>query len=52
MAVTPGKDFGENAPESHIRFAYTTEIPRLAEGVERLRRFIEDPGRALPGARR
>ena len=52
VAVTPGKDFGENAPESHIRFAYTTGIPRLAEGVERLRRFIEDPARALPGARR
>ncbi len=36
VAATPGLDFGSNAPEKHIRFAYTTGIERLAEAVERL----------------
>lgn len=40
VAITPGKDFGANRPEEHIRFAYTTSIERMAEAVERLRRFI------------
>jgi aspartate/methionine/tyrosine aminotransferase len=40
IAVTPGIDFGANGTGSHLRFAYTREIPHLAEGVERLRRFL------------
>ena len=40
VAVTPGRDFGFNRPEAHLRFAYTTDIPHLQEGVERLRRFL------------
>ncbi len=40
VAATPGLDFGSNAPENHIRFAYTTGVPRLAEAVERLRRYF------------
>ncbi|WP_434515284.1 pyridoxal phosphate-dependent aminotransferase [Dechloromonas sp. ARDL1] len=40
VAATPGLDFGSNAPEKHIRFAYTTQIPRLAEAVERLGRYF------------
>ena len=40
VAVTPGLDFGTNAPEKHIRFAYTTNVERLAEAVERLGRFF------------
>ena len=40
VAATPGLDFGSNAPEKHIRFAYTTDVPRLAEAVERLRRYF------------
>ena len=40
VAATPGLDFGSNAPEKHIRFAYTTGVPRLAEAVERLRRYF------------
>lgn len=40
VAATPGLDFGSNAPEKHIRFAYTTNIERLAEAVERLRRYF------------
>ncbi len=38
VAATPGLDFGANAPEKYIRFAYTTGVDRLAEAVERLRR--------------
>ena len=40
VAATPGLDFGSNAPEKHIRFAYTTGIGRLAEAVDRLRRYF------------
>jgi len=40
VAVTPGRDFGFHLPESHLRFAYTTSLQRLQEGVERMRRFI------------
>lgn len=40
IAATPGLDFGSNAPERHIRFAYTTNLARLAEAVERLRRHL------------
>lgn len=40
VAATPGLDFGSNAPEKHIRFAYTTGVPRLAEAVERLGRYF------------
>lgn len=40
VAATPGLDFGSNAPERHIRFAYTTRIERLSEAVERLRRYF------------
>jgi aspartate/methionine/tyrosine aminotransferase len=41
VAITPGKDFGINQPQTHVRFAYTTSIERLEEGVERLRRYLE-----------
>ena len=40
VAATPGLDFGANAPEKHIRFAYTTGVDRLAEAVERLRLYF------------
>ena len=40
VAATPGLDFGNNEPEKHIRFAYTTGVDRLAEAVERLRRYF------------
>ncbi len=41
VAVTPGKDFGDNQPEKHLRFAYTTDIPKLEEGVRRLKQYIQ-----------
>ena len=40
VATTPGLDFGHNAPEKHLRFAYTTDVERLGEASERLRRFF------------
>ncbi|KAB2925065.1 MAG: pyridoxal phosphate-dependent aminotransferase [Dechloromonas sp.] len=40
VATTPGLDFGSNAPEKHIRFAYTTGITRLGEAVERLSSYF------------
>ena len=40
VAATPGLDFGSNAPEKHIRFAYTTGVDRLAEAVSRLAAYF------------
>ena len=40
IAATPGLDFGSNAPEKHIRFAYTTGTARLAEAAERLAAYF------------
>jgi aspartate/methionine/tyrosine aminotransferase len=41
VAITPGVDFGSNAPERHVRFAYTSPIERLKEGVSRIATFLE-----------
>ncbi len=40
IAITPGLDFGSHAPKSHLRFAYTTRIERMAQAVDRLRRHL------------
>ncbi|MCK4585884.1 MAG: aminotransferase class I/II-fold pyridoxal phosphate-dependent enzyme, partial [Gammaproteobacteria bacterium] len=40
VAITPGRDFGANAPEQHVRFAYTTSMDQLKEGVDRLGDFL------------
>lgn len=40
VAITPGLDFGDNAPQRHLRFAYTTGIDRLTEAVDRIRHFL------------
>ena len=40
VAVTPGLDFGSNAPEKHLRFAYTTSLVHLQEGVARMAKFF------------
>jgi aspartate/methionine/tyrosine aminotransferase len=40
VAVTPGKDFGANQPERHIRIAYTQSVARLEEAVERIRKLL------------
>jgi len=40
VAITPGIDFGTNAPERHVRFAYTNSIERLKDGIARIARFL------------
>jgi aspartate/methionine/tyrosine aminotransferase len=40
VAITPGADFGFNAPQRHVRFAYTNAIERLEEGVRRIALFL------------
>ncbi len=40
VAVTPGCDFGDHGAARHVRFAYTTTLSRLVEGVRRLARFL------------
>lgn len=39
VAVTPGIDFGEYRAREHLRFAYTTSLAQLEEGVRRLAQF-------------
>ena len=43
VAVTPGRDFGSCRPERFLRFAYTTSLPQLQEGVRRLAAFLGKP---------
>jgi aspartate/methionine/tyrosine aminotransferase len=40
VATTPGLDFGDNAPERHLRIAYTTDESRLVEAAERIARVV------------
>ncbi len=40
VAVTPGKDFGKNQANRHIRFAYTVSIDKISAALIRLERFI------------
>jgi aspartate/methionine/tyrosine aminotransferase len=43
VAVTPGKDFGTNHPERHLRIAYTQPVARLEEAVARIRELLASP---------
>lgn len=40
VAITPGIDFGDNAPQRHVRFAYTQSIEKLQEGVRRIAAYL------------
>lgn len=40
VAVTPGIDFGRYRASTHVRFAYTTSLEQLQEGVARLRGYL------------
>jgi len=40
VAVTPGIDFGDHRSADHLRFAYTTSLERLEEGVGRIARLL------------
>ena len=41
VAITPGIDFGHYLPERHVRFAYTTSLENLQEGLYRLEAFLK-----------
>lgn len=41
VAATPGLDFGSNAPEQYMRFAYTVSAERLSEGLARMERCLK-----------
>lgn len=45
VALTPGRDFSEHLAGTHVRLSYAASRADLAEGLERLARW-------LPGARR
>ena len=40
VAATPGRDFGVQAPERWLRFAYTVDEVRICEALERMRRVL------------
>jgi aspartate/methionine/tyrosine aminotransferase len=40
VAITPGHDFGRHRARAHVRFAYTIEMAKLADGAERMQRFL------------
>jgi aspartate/methionine/tyrosine aminotransferase len=40
VAATPGLDFGNNLPRSHMRFAYTVDQTRIVEGLERMGKLL------------
>ncbi|MBU0751873.1 MAG: pyridoxal phosphate-dependent aminotransferase [Gammaproteobacteria bacterium] len=40
VAATPGLDFGANAPERHMRFAYTVAAEKLGDGLDRMARHF------------
>jgi aspartate/methionine/tyrosine aminotransferase len=40
VAMTPGLDFGNADPQRYVRFAYTTDLPRIEEGMRRLQQYI------------
>ena len=40
VGVTPGIDFGSNG-EGYIRFSYANSIEKIAEGMDRIERYLE-----------
>jgi aspartate/methionine/tyrosine aminotransferase len=42
VALTPGADFGRHESKVHVRFSYATALPRVKEGVARIRSFLGD----------
>lgn len=42
VALTPGVDFGSmHGPQRYLRVAYTCELARMEDALERIRRFLE-----------
>ena len=44
VAITPGKDFGDNKANVFVRFAYTTSISRIEEAIQRLATYFVKKG--------
>lgn len=40
LAFTPGLDFGQHQAQYHVRFAYTQNLSRLQEAVDRIQRGL------------
>jgi len=40
VAITPGKDFGTYGAADHVRFAYTSDMKNLEEGVRRMKDYL------------
>jgi aspartate/methionine/tyrosine aminotransferase len=40
VAATPGLDFGSNAPQGHMRFAYTVARDQIVEGLGRMAEYL------------
>ena len=40
VVITPGIDFGQNNANTHVRFAYTTSLDNLKEGIARLKKYL------------
>lgn len=40
VAITPGKDFGNNQANTYVRFAYTVSIAKMTVAIERLAHFL------------
>ncbi|MDP2824990.1 MAG: pyridoxal phosphate-dependent aminotransferase [Sulfuritalea sp.] len=40
VAATPGLDFGSNAPQHHMRFAYTVDRQQIGEGLARMTAYL------------
>jgi aspartate/methionine/tyrosine aminotransferase len=41
VGVTPGIDFGKNG-EGYLRFSYANSIENIAEGLDRIEKFLEE----------
>jgi len=41
VALTPGIDFGTHRAGQHVRLAYTIDMPKLEDGIARLRTFLQ-----------
>jgi aspartate/methionine/tyrosine aminotransferase len=40
VACTPGIDFGTHHANTHVRFAYTTGLEKLQDGIDRLQQYL------------
>ena len=40
VVITPGRDFGNNHPERHVRFSCTSDLQQLQQGIQRLETFL------------